>query len=124
MVDLRDPRVDSWLDMYSIWPTIIICSAYVYFVKVLGPRLMKDREPFELKKILLVYNFSQVLFSLWMFMEGWGFYISGNYSWHCEPVDYSSPQSQGELSTWPGGTTSQSSSTSSTPSSSSSRRSL
>merc|ERR1712156_917311 len=32
---------------------------------------------------------SQVLFSLWMFMEGWGFYISGNYSWHCEPVDYS-----------------------------------
>merc|ERR1712088_187615 len=21
--------------------------------------------------------------------EGWGFYISGNYSWHCEPVDYS-----------------------------------
>merc|ERR1712107_934074 len=51
--------------------------------------LMKDREPFELKKILLVYNFSQVLFSLWMFLEGWGFYISGNYSWHCEPVDYS-----------------------------------
>ena len=38
MVDLRDPRVDSWLGMYSIWPTIIICSAYVYFVKVLGPR--------------------------------------------------------------------------------------
>merc|ERR1719204_1518466 len=48
---------------------------------------MKDREPFELKKILLAYNFSQVLFSLWMFMEGWGFYISGNYSWHCEPFD-------------------------------------
>ena len=38
MVDLRDPRVDSWLGMYSIWPTIIICSAYVYFVKILGPR--------------------------------------------------------------------------------------
>merc|ERR1711990_1210442 len=56
MVDLRDPRVDNWLGMASIWPTIIICSAY---------------------------------FSFWMFMEGWGFYISGNYSWHCEPVDYS-----------------------------------
>merc|ERR1711990_1156116 len=89
MVDLRDPRVDNWLGMASIWPTIIICSAYVYFVKVVGPRLMKDREPYELKNILLVYNFSQVLFSFWMFMEGWGFYISGNYSWHCEPVDYS-----------------------------------
>merc|ERR1719184_58880 len=32
MVDLRDPRVDDWLGMSSIWPTIIICSAYVYFV--------------------------------------------------------------------------------------------
>merc|ERR1712037_764207 len=89
MVDLRDPRVDTWLGMASIWPTIIICTTYVYFVKVVGPRLMKDREPYELKNILLVYNFSQVLFSFWMFMEGWGFYISGNYSWHCEPVDYS-----------------------------------
>ena len=38
MVDLRDPRVDNWLGMASIWPTIIICSAYVYFVKVVGPR--------------------------------------------------------------------------------------
>ena len=52
-------------------------------------RLMKDREPFELKKILLVYNFSQVLFSLWMFMEGWGFYISGNYRCHIKATSYS-----------------------------------
>merc|ERR1712172_258432 len=32
MVDLRDPRVDNWLGMTSIWPTIIICTAYVYFI--------------------------------------------------------------------------------------------
>lgn len=89
MVDLRDPRVDGWLGMASLWPTIAICTAYVYIVKVAGPRFMKDREPFQIKSILLVYNFSQTLFSLWMFMEGWGFYMSGNYSWHCEPVDYS-----------------------------------
>ena len=38
MVDLRDPRVDNWLGMYSIWPTIVICSVYVYIVKVWGPR--------------------------------------------------------------------------------------
>ena len=38
MVDLRDPRVDGWLGMASIWPTIAICAAYVYIVKVLGPR--------------------------------------------------------------------------------------
>ena len=38
MVDLRDPRVDSWPLMSSIWPTVIICALYVYIVKVAGPR--------------------------------------------------------------------------------------
>ena len=42
-------------------------------------RFMKDRKPYEIKNILLVYNFCQTLFSLWMFGEGWSFYISGNY---------------------------------------------
>ena len=36
MVDLRDPRVDSWPLMSSIWPTTIICILYVYLVKVGG----------------------------------------------------------------------------------------
>ena len=34
MVDLRDPRVDTWPLMGSIWPTTIICLIYVYLVKV------------------------------------------------------------------------------------------
>ena len=38
MVDLRDPRVDSWPLMSSIWPTTAICCVYVYTVKVVGPR--------------------------------------------------------------------------------------
>jgi len=89
MVDLRDPRVDGWLGMYSIWPTIVICGLYVYIVKDLGPRFMRDREPYNIKNILLAYNFAQTIFSFWMFREGWRFYVTGNYSWHCEPVDYS-----------------------------------
>ena len=34
MEDLRDPRVDSWPLMASIWPTTLICIIYVYVVKV------------------------------------------------------------------------------------------
>ena len=34
MEELRDPRVDSWPLMSSIWPTTIICILYVYLVKV------------------------------------------------------------------------------------------
>merc|ERR1719419_685165 len=50
---------------------------------------MENREPYQIKNILLVYNFLQTIFSFWMFREGWKFYVSGNYSLHCEPVDYS-----------------------------------
>ena len=32
MVELRDPQVDNWLLMSSIWPTTFICIAYVYVV--------------------------------------------------------------------------------------------
>lgn len=93
MVNLRDPRVDSWPMMSSIWITTAICVLYVYIVKVWGPRFMQDREPYQIKGIMLAYNLFQTLFSTWMFMEGWGFYVSGGYNWHCEPVDYSNSPS-------------------------------
>ena len=38
MDDLRDPRVDSWPLMSSIWITTAICATYIYIVKVWGPR--------------------------------------------------------------------------------------
>ena len=50
---------------------------------------MEDRKPFQLRKVLIVYNFLQVLFSSWLFYEacvtGW---LNG-YSYSCQPVDYS-----------------------------------
>ena len=89
MVELRDPRVDNWLLMSSIWPTSFICFAYVYVVKILGPKFMENRDPYDVKGILIVYNLFQTLFNFWMFKEGWRFFGTGKYSWHCEPVDYS-----------------------------------
>lgn len=50
---------------------------------------MEKRQPFELRRVLIVYNFLQVLFSIWLFneasMTGW---FTG-YSFRCQPVDYS-----------------------------------
>merc|ERR1711928_103393 len=93
MVNLRDPRSDSWPLMSSIWPTTLICIAYVYIVKVAGPNFMKNREPYNIKGIMIAYNLFQTLFSAWMCYVSWtyfGFYPgSSKYSWHCEPVDYS-----------------------------------
>lgn len=53
----------------SPFPTLFICLFYAYFAKVLGPRLMENRKPFQLKKILIVYNAIQTMFSAWIFYE-------------------------------------------------------
>ena len=55
--------------MSSPFPTLFICLSYVYIVKVLGPKLMENRKPFQLKNVLIVYNFLQVIFSAWLFYE-------------------------------------------------------
>nr|WDS84444.1 elongation of very long chain fatty acids protein 3 [Apocyclops royi] len=85
----RDIRVDGWPLTSSPWPTIIICLVYVYLVKVLGPKFMNNREPYNLKKVLMLYNAFQILLSTYIFIQGlragWG----GDYSFLCEPVDFS-----------------------------------
>lgn len=64
-----DPRVNSWAMMSSPIPTLVICLSYAYFSKVIGPRIMENRKPFNLRKILVVYNLIQTLFSMWIFYE-------------------------------------------------------
>ncbi|XP_026751476.1 elongation of very long chain fatty acids protein AAEL008004-like [Galleria mellonella] len=85
-----DPRTNPWFLMSSPFPTLIICLSYVYLVKVLGPRIMANRKPYELKNILIFYNFCQVIFSAWLFYEiGSGGWFTGRYSYRCQPVDHS-----------------------------------
>lgn len=64
-----DPRVNGWAMMSSPLPTMAICLSYAYFSKVLGPRLMENRKPFDLRRILIFYNLVQTLFSTWIFYE-------------------------------------------------------
>nr|XP_033786490.1 elongation of very long chain fatty acids protein 7 [Geotrypetes seraphini]XP_033786496.1 elongation of very long chain fatty acids protein 7 [Geotrypetes seraphini] len=88
-----DPRVEDWLFMSSPLSQTIIIGAYIYFVTSLGPKLMENRKPFDLKKTMVFYNFSIVFFSSYIFYE---FLMSGwatGYSFQCDIVDYSrSPQ--------------------------------
>jgi anthranilate/para-aminobenzoate synthase component II len=61
--------VNDWLLMSGPFPTLAICLSYAYFVKVLGPRIMASRKPMNLRGVLIVYNFAQVLISAWLFHE-------------------------------------------------------
>ncbi|XP_017777182.1 PREDICTED: elongation of very long chain fatty acids protein AAEL008004-like [Nicrophorus vespilloides] len=89
---ISDPRTTDWPLMNSPIPTIVMVLAYLYTVIFLGPRLMANRKPFKLREVLVLYNGGQVLFSLYMLyehlMSGWFF----DYSYKCQPVDYSNSE--------------------------------
>jgi hypothetical protein len=91
-VDLRDKRVDDWAFMWSPWPTLACCMLYYYVMRIWGPRFMKNREPYDIKNIMIVYNLCQTLLSFWIFQKAARFWMSGKYNWLCQPVDYSETQ--------------------------------
>jgi len=86
-----DPRSTSW-PFFSggPWTTLAIIGAYLYFVKVFGPELMKGRNAYDLKNVILVYNIFMVLSSLWMFKEACLLLNWGLDTWGCQPVNQSS----------------------------------
>jgi elongation of very long chain fatty acids protein 7 len=62
-----------------------ICLFYVFLTR-LGPRLMENRKPFELNRIITIYNFAQVILNAWLFRE---FLFNGwlHYNLRCQPND-------------------------------------
>ncbi|XP_060894773.1 elongation of very long chain fatty acids protein 7a [Labrus mixtus] len=92
-IQKADSRTENWPLMSSPVLQTIVIVAYIYFVTCLGPRIMENRKAFDLKGILIVYNFGIVALSVYMsyefVMSGWG----TGYNFRCDLVDYStSPQ--------------------------------
>lgn len=89
MDNRSDPRVKDWPMMSSPWPTLAACVCYAICARKIGPALMANRKPFELRNVLIVYNLAQTIFSAWIFYEylasGWW----GHYDFRCQLVDYS-----------------------------------
>ncbi|XP_014209424.1 elongation of very long chain fatty acids protein AAEL008004-like [Copidosoma floridanum] len=85
----NDPRTKDWLLASGPGPLLWIVSFYLYFCTSLGPKIMQDRKPFTLRYTLIVYNFVQVILSIYLvhegLMAGWLY----DYSYKCQPVDYS-----------------------------------
>ncbi|RWS23005.1 elongation of very long chain fatty acids protein-like protein [Leptotrombidium deliense] len=86
-----DKRVEEYPFMnggpWSMLTTIIF---YIYLVKSLGPELMKNRKPFNLRSLMVFYNFLMVAFSAWMFAKGCSLTNFGLNLWCCQEVDYTS----------------------------------
>jgi hypothetical protein len=60
--------VDTWFLMGSPASVLFIVTSYLYFVLILGPKLMAPRKPFNLQLVLVVYNVAVVLLSLYIFL--------------------------------------------------------
>lgn len=68
-VENEDSRTKEWFLSGSPWPLFTLLGFYLYFCLSAGPKMMKNRKPFELKYTLLVYNAIQVYFSWVLFYE-------------------------------------------------------
>uniref|UniRef100_A0A2K6N2U6 Elongation of very long chain fatty acids protein n=2 Tax=Rhinopithecus TaxID=542827 RepID=A0A2K6N2U6_RHIBE len=69
MMKHADPRIQGYPLMGSPLLMTSILLTYVYFVLSLGPRIMANRKPFQLRGFMIVYNFSLVALSLYIVYE-------------------------------------------------------
>lgn len=88
LMDLADPRVKDWPLMNSPWPTVAIVFTYLYLVYA-GPRYMANRKAYELKPLILAYNFAVAGLNLYIGVELFLLSRQLDFNWTCEPVDYS-----------------------------------
>ncbi|XP_022177785.1 elongation of very long chain fatty acids protein 4-like [Myzus persicae] len=83
-----DEVVDSWPLMSSPWPVLSILSMYLFFVLKLGPNMMENRKPFNIKYVMLLYNAIQTIYNGWLVC--WFFFTPGAVDYHlnhlCHPL--------------------------------------
>ena len=68
LILFSDPRVKGWPLIDDPLVSFYIIVAYVIFTLV-GPIWMRKRQPFQLKPLLILYNFSMVLYSAYIVHE-------------------------------------------------------
>ena len=71
------------------WPVVGMCFTYLYIVKVLGPRLMADRKPFDLKNPIRLYNLFMVAVNMYGVVQACRLLNYGLDIWGCRPIDHS-----------------------------------
>jgi elongation of very long chain fatty acids protein 4 len=83
-----DPRTTGllWLDTPEVAVGFIV--AYLLFVW-LGPKFMENRQPLNLKPLIIFYNFALVVLSAYMSVQYFLTSTSLGYSYSCQGIDWS-----------------------------------
>ena len=64
-----DHCVNDWPLMSSLLKPIALALGYQYVVLSLGPRLMKNRKPFNIDRLIQFYNLPQVFLCIYLIKE-------------------------------------------------------
>ncbi|KAK8767362.1 hypothetical protein V5799_005855 [Amblyomma americanum] len=94
----QDPRTKDWVMVK--YPSMVLwtVAAYLYFVKIWGPRYMKGREPYNLRGAILLYNAFMVISSAVFLVNILRLtYVGGGYSVFCQGLDFSTSPKAIEL---------------------------
>ncbi|KAK4875912.1 hypothetical protein RN001_012334 [Aquatica leii] len=95
-VDWADPRVENYFLMQNPFPLAVILIFYIYFIFKLGPKLMENRRPYNIDKLLVVFNFLQIVACSYV-VYYYAKTILFKYNHFCEPIDYSNTEEAIEL---------------------------
>uniref|UniRef100_A0A023GHL0 Elongation of very long chain fatty acids protein n=1 Tax=Amblyomma triste TaxID=251400 RepID=A0A023GHL0_AMBTT len=86
----RDPRTADWPLAGNKHFLITLFVAYVYLVKIGGPRFMKGRKPYDgIKPLIIIYNASMVLLNCYFVVAFISkSYLGGGYNLFCQGIDF------------------------------------
>lgn len=89
LYETADPRVRDKLFMGNPFGVIAVCAFYLIVVKMILPRLMRNRSAFDTTQLSLILNSYLFSTACYFFYKVCKFGIFTKHSWRCEPLDKS-----------------------------------
>ncbi|XP_055708783.1 elongation of very long chain fatty acids protein 4-like [Phlebotomus papatasi] len=81
-----DFRTRGWFLVDNVYVVLALVGTYLAIV-ALGPILMKNRQPFEFKRLILVYNITVAVLNAYICYELFLRSKLLNYTWTCSPIE-------------------------------------
>lgn len=82
-----DPRVSNYHLMRTPWPTMFATLLYYWFVRSVGPKMMRHRKPAQILPLVRVYNLMMAAWNGFGFLIGCQLVNYGLDTLGCRPID-------------------------------------
>lgn len=82
-----DPRVSNYHLMSTPWPTIGATLIYYWFIRSIGPKMMRDRKPYQILPLVRCYNIAMAAWNAFGIYIGCQLLNYGLDTLGCRPID-------------------------------------